>query len=194
MQRCLPADTSSSFYRTTRTSMNIGLEAAALAAGGMGLVKAALALSRAAFSSTKIAQMSTRLFSKDLNTLEKFSSSATNTGKQLNRFHGAASELSEVGQNNIRILRGWAKSKGWIKQPNFQGGPEKWGTYQNSGFQWNLKIKPESSFRSRLEPGSNVPRFDSRIKTGNKNYINPFTGEMGGEEIGTHLPLNFSYD
>jgi len=42
----------------------------------------------------------------------------------INRFHVAAKELSKTGQNNIRTLRGWAKSKGWVKQANPRGGPE----------------------------------------------------------------------
>ena len=117
-------------------------------------------------------------------------SEALGSGFQLNRFHQAARNLSEVGQDNIRVLRGWVKSKGWSRHPNFYGGPEKWGTFQNGTFQWNLKIKPEPTFRPNLEASSALPRFDARIKTGNQNNINPFTGKIGGEEIGTHLPLD----
>ena len=73
---------------------------------------------------------------------------------ELNRFHQAARNLSEIGQNNIRILRGWAKSKGWTKAPNF-GEPEKWGTLQNGKFRWNLSIKSEASFRPNLHVDSN---------------------------------------
>jgi hypothetical protein len=61
-----------------------------------------------------------------------------------NRFHQAASNLSETGQNNIRILRNWAKSKGWTKFSK-NGDPEKWGTWKSieSKYEWNLIIKPE---------------------------------------------------
>jgi len=112
---------------------------------------------------------------------------------ELNRFHSAARNLSEVGQNNIRILRGWAKSKGWEKLPNPNGGPELWGTFQNGRFKWNLKIKPEPSLRSDLNSGSKMPRFDAKLRDGGKDYINPFTGLTGDENIGTHLPLEFTY-
>lgn len=40
--------------------------------------------------------------------------------------------------------------------------------------------------------GSNIPRFDARIAKG--RYINPFTGEIGGANIGTHLPLEYPYN
>jgi hypothetical protein len=49
---------------------------------------------------------------------------------ELNRFHTAARNLSEVGQNNIRILRRWAKNKEWERLPNPQGKPEEWGIYR----------------------------------------------------------------
>ena len=71
-------------------------------------------------------------------------------------------------------------------------GAEKWGTYENGNFQWNLIIKPEPSFRAGLEVGSNIPRFDARIGLGNQ-YINPFTNQIGGKNIGTHLPLEMRY-
>ena len=112
---------------------------------------------------------------------------------QLNRFHQAARNLSETGQNNIRILRGWANSKGWEKLPNPCGAPEIWGTFRGQGFQWSLRIKPEPSCRSNLKSGSNIPRFDSRLEKGGKHYINPFTGDIGGEEIGKHIPLDKLY-
>src|SRR5262249_5842998 len=50
---------------------------------------------------------------------------------QLNRFHSSAQQLSEVGQHNIRTLRGWARSKGWERYQN-NGGPEKWGVFNNA--------------------------------------------------------------
>ncbi|NNM43552.1 MAG: hypothetical protein HKM07_04350 [Chlamydiae bacterium] len=109
---------------------------------------------------------------------------------QLNRFHQAASNLSEAGKNNIRILRSWAESRGWEKLPNPNGGPEKWGTYKNGKFEWNLRIKPEASFRPGLEAGSNIPRFDARLDANGNSYINPFTPQnIGSSEIGTHIPL-----
>lgn len=109
---------------------------------------------------------------------------------QLNRFNEAALRLSETGQNNIRILRGWAKSKGWEKYPNPNGGPEKWGTFQNGEFRWNLLIKPESSLRPNLDSGSHIPRFDARLKNCSEYYANPFTGQIGTKQIGTHIPLD----
>ncbi len=111
--------------------------------------------------------------------------------KQLNTFHKAAKNLSKTGQRNIRTLRGWAKSKGWVKQPNPLGKPEKWGTHVNGTFHWNLAIKPEASFRGGLQAGSNIPRFDARLWLGGNNYIylNPFTGEMGSYATCSHIPL-----
>jgi hypothetical protein len=115
-------------------------------------------------------------------------------GTKLNRFHQAARRLSEEGQNNIRILRSWAKSKGWERFPNPQGAPENWGIWQNGKAEWRLKIKPESSFRPGLQEGSNIPRFDARLLTdrAGQSYINPFTGEVGSRQVGTHLPLEFN--
>ncbi|CDR35009.1 hypothetical protein [Criblamydia sequanensis] len=106
----------------------------------------------------------------------------------LNRFHQAAENLTEIGQTNIRSLRGWAKSKGWRRFPN-DGGPEKWGNLETRT--WHVIIKPEASFRPGLQSGSNIPRFDARINHG--QYINPFTGKVGGKEVGTHLPLEIRY-
>lgn len=109
---------------------------------------------------------------------------------ELNRFHKAAQGLSEVGQNNIRILRGWAKSKGWVKAPN-SGGPEIWGHFRETKFEWNLKIKPEASFRSNLKIGSQAPRFDARLGVSEPYYyLNPFTGNGGPtSHNGTHVLL-----
>ena len=106
-----------------------------------------------------------------------------------NRFHQAAKSLSETGQNNIRILRGWAKSKGWEKLPNSQGRPEQWGIYKGEEFKWRLKIKPEPSFRPKLDEKSGIPRFDVRLGPGGNQFINPFTGENGDLNIGKHLLL-----
>ncbi|MFZ0565129.1 MAG: hypothetical protein WAM28_02960, partial [Chlamydiales bacterium] len=110
----------------------------------------------------------------------------------LNRFHQSASQLSESGKNNIRILRNWAKSKGWTKysQP---GKPESWGVFNQNrnAYDWRLKIKPEGSSRSGLHHGSKIPRFDARLYDG--EYINPFTEQHGGVEIGTHIPLDFLF-
>jgi hypothetical protein len=119
-------------------------------------------------------------------------------GIVLNQFHFNVLNLSKTAQNTIRILRGWAKSKGWKKLPNPQGAPEKWGVYNNDKFEWRLKIKPEPSFRPNLQDGSNclhdrssLPRFDARLKKGRN--INPFTGEIGGKEIGSHIPLDLEW-
>jgi hypothetical protein len=46
----------------------------------------------------------------------------------LSDFNQHALKLSDMGKNNIRILRRWAKSKGWEKLPNPDGRPEMWGT------------------------------------------------------------------
>ena len=107
----------------------------------------------------------------------------------LNRFHQAAKSLSETGQNNIRILRGWAKSKGWEKLPNPEGRPEKWGIYQDGKFEWRLRIKPEPSLRENLHIGSGIPRFDARLGIDGNQYINPFTRELGNQNVGTHVSL-----
>jgi hypothetical protein len=118
---------------------------------------------------------------------------------QLNSFHQNACGLSEVAQNNIRMLREWAKSKGWEKLPNPHGGPEIWGTNINGKFNWMLKIKPEGSFRPNLMTKSHMPRFDARVNTSQKkfqnseSYINPFTNEVGTHEIGRHVLLEEIY-
>jgi RHS repeat-associated protein len=121
-------------------------------------------------------------------------------GIVLNQFHFNVLNLSKTAQNTIRILRGWAKSKGWKKLPNPQGAPEKWGVYNEGLFEWRLKIKPKPSFRPNLQDGSNLlhdrsslPRFDARLKSENRMNVNPFTGEIGGKEIGTHIPLDFEW-
>ncbi|MDR3490888.1 MAG: hypothetical protein P4M12_02450, partial [Gammaproteobacteria bacterium] len=111
----------------------------------------------------------------------------------LNRFHEAAKNLSEEAQKNIRILRGWAKSKGWVKEPNPLGKPERWGMFENGNFTWRLRIKPESSMREGLDVGSNMPRFDARLGSGGSKYINPFVGRVGDEDVGTHVNLTNPY-
>lgn len=136
-----------------------------------------VAQNRAALSETKMVDSNFKMMDV-----------TSNTRIELNRFHQAANNLSKVGQNNIRTLRGWAKSKGWERFPN-NGGPEKWGNKHND--QWNLIIKPEASCRSGLQSSSNMPRFDARLEQG--QYINPFTGQIGGKEIGTHIPLGRPY-
>ena len=94
--------------------------------------------------------------------------------------------MPEEAQQNIRILRGWAKSKGWEMKPNPQGGPEIWGVKVDGRIDWRLKIKPEVSPRA----GSDFPRFDARINSGkNPNNINPFTSQIGNKTIGTHINL-----
>lgn len=134
---------------------------------------------------TLVAKASQSVVSSSLTT----TSTAINKAK-LNRFNKAAYGLSSEAKNNVRILRGWAKSKGWTCYSN-KGGPEKWGSIQNGNFQWNLLIKPEGSFRQGLEAGSRIPRFDARLEPG--RYINPFSGQTGKKEIGTHIPLDMIY-
>ena len=111
---------------------------------------------------------------------------------KLNRFHQAASQLSEEAQNNIRILRGWAKSKGWVKFSE-DGKPEAWGVFNpiRNTYDWRLKIKAEGSFREGLTRGSNVPRFDAKLDKG--KYINPLTNERGNSKIGTHVSLDITW-
>ncbi|RMH44328.1 MAG: hypothetical protein D6694_05955, partial [Gammaproteobacteria bacterium] len=106
-------------------------------------------------------------------------------------FQKAVRQLSEIGQQNVRTLRRWAKSKGWVRKPG--DGPEIWGVRDADGnFSWRLKIKPEASNRHGLQPGSNQPRFDARLDT-NGTYVNPFTGQIGTKAIGTHQPLEKVY-
>ncbi|MNC56991.1 hypothetical protein D3C75_1066190 [compost metagenome] len=69
------------------------------------------------------------------------------------------------------------------------GGVEQWGVKNADGtFSWRLKLKPESSTRQGLGAGSNQPRFDARLDD-KGTYINPFTGQTGGRDVGTHIPL-----
>lgn len=50
-----------------------------------------------------------------------------------------SSNLPKAGQQNVRILRKWAKSKGFVKGPN-TGGPQVCGVYDDAGnFSWRLK-------------------------------------------------------
>ncbi len=95
---------------------------------------------------------------------------------ELNRFHQAARNLSEEGQNNIRILRGWAKSKGWVKAPN-SGGPEKWGVVKNGEFEWNLLIKPESSMRPNFI--GKIGNSGVETQNGVKNGFRPEEQRIG---------------
>ena len=142
-------DPSDSIYQSFRSKTTMGLEIGSLVGGGYGAVKGAIAF-------YKLMKMPTQL-----NKATKMLSQAPH----LNRFHQATRNLSETGQNNIRILRGWAKSKGWRQEPNLQGAPEKWGIHQNGKFEWRIVIKPEASARPGLQQGSNIPRFDARLLT-----------------------------
>lgn len=116
---------------------------------------------------------------------------------ELNAFHTGALNLSEEGQQNIRILRNWAKSRGWVKFPEYKGYTEEWGIYNKKNqFEWRLAIKTQPGISPGLEMGSKLPRFDARIQKisiGNQDrslYINPFTNEIGiGRNIGTHINL-----
>ena len=72
------------------------------------------------------------------------------------------------------------------------GGPETYGvTNEDGNFEWRLKLKVEGSLRPGLEAASQVPRFDARLGTGGGKYINPLTGDVGGPDVGTHVPLDF---
>ena len=105
----------------------------------------------------------------------------------LSRFDIAVQSLSKNGKQNIRIIRNWAQSKGWIKKPR-NDGPEVWGVQQGSTFSWRVKIKPEISTRQGLENSSQKPRFDARLND-QGTYINPFTGQTGNRSVGTHIDL-----
>jgi len=161
----LSVDSSNSTYHAFRSGTVTALEVSSLAYAGYGLYRGLSGIST-------------------LTPPQPF---------KLNRFHAAARNLSEVGQNNIRILRGWAKSKGWERAPNLNGGPESWGKFNSSsgGFNWNLKIKPEISLRPGLQPGSAIPRASVRI--GESAFINPFTGERVSKAVGGHIPLEELY-
>jgi len=100
--------------------------------------------------------------------------------------------LSQDGKDNIRALRGWAKSKGYKKVRNPQGRPEKWVSCGQDGKECtNLMIKPRGSFRGILHVESGMPRFDARLKLG--VFVNPFKNTRGGAPIGTHIPLEKKY-
>ncbi len=117
---------------------------------------------------------------------------AAQYGLHLNDFNKYAMGLSDVGKNNIRALRKWAKSKGYTKLPNPLGKPETWRSQNIAGEKVsNLVIKPSGSFRSNIQTGSGVPRFDAKLDNG--IFINPFTGQTGGRSVGTHIPLEHKY-
>lgn len=107
---------------------------------------------------------------------------------QLNHFHEAARNLPKESQDNIRMLRYWAKSRGYEKLANPEGGPEKWGIYEQGEFRTRLIIKPEGSTRPGLQPASGKPRFDAKVAEG--VYINPFTGQTGSYKQYSHIPLD----
>lgn len=176
----LSIDPSDAVYQSFRYKTAFILEIGSLVYGGCGVVKGVVEFNRLAKMPMQIAKLS----SKGAHGVE---------GVLNVRFHQAAYNLSEVGQNNIRVLRGWAKSKGWEKLPNTQGAPETWGNFNQSKnkFYWRLKIKPEASFREGLQMDSNIPRASIRLEEG--VYINPFTGEVGGANIGGHIPLETLY-
>lgn len=96
--------------------------------------------------------------------------------------------MPKEAQRNIRVLRGWAKSKGWIRTENSEGGPEVWGLMMDGKISWRLKIKPEVGARVGLASGSQMPRFTSRLDNQGV-YINPFNGKLGGKALGGHISL-----
>jgi len=102
-----------------------------------------------------------------------------------NRFHQAASRLSNEEKQHIRTLGNWERSRNWEK---INDNPEIWAMKNETTGPWLLKIKPEISSRDgKLAPNSKRPRFDARLAPG--LYINPFIGDVGSREIGTHIPL-----
>ncbi len=58
-------------------------------------------------------------------------------------------------------------------------------------FEWYLKIKPESSLRPGLKIDSNFPRASARL--GDEIFVNPFRSQIGGKDVGGHIPLEFNY-
>lgn len=46
--------------------------------------------------------------------------------KSTTGFNALVKQLPKAGQQNVRILQNWAKSKGFVKSPN-TGGPQTWG-------------------------------------------------------------------
>jgi len=116
-----------------------------------------------------------------------------NETSQLGRFHQAAKSLPEEAQQNIRILRNWAKSRDYQMVPNPKGGPEKWGEIVDGKFKPRLIIKPEASLRSGIHPISTMPRFEARIGSGANDWINSFTGQIGNSSIGEHIWLEHPY-
>jgi hypothetical protein len=76
-------------------------------------------------------------------------------------------------------------------------GPETWGEINAAGrFEWRLKLKLDPGARPGLQEGSLGPRFDARLSGGSggpADWINPFTGEIGGRDIGSHLPLDVEW-
>ncbi len=179
-----PLDETYQFYRD---NTKLGLEIWSLATGVYGAYKGIRFLNKVFKMPATMMEVGTSL-TKSMNGLNTLGAVEE---LHLNQFHQAASNLSKIGKDNIRILRGWAKSKGWQKVTNSQGGPEIWGETIKGAFEWKLKIKPISSFREGLQSGSNLPRFDARLSRG--NYINPFTSNMGARDIGTHIPLENIY-
>jgi hypothetical protein len=177
LQRAFPGNQNSLVFQSARTITETSLEVSTLAS-----------LGRTAL------QRGSSWMNMSGSSLVKTGEFARIKNFELNRFDQAAQNLSETGQNNIRILRAWAKSKGWEKMPNSQGGPETWGNINSlkNKFEWRLKIKPEASFREGLQTDSKVPRASARMEEG--LYINPFTGETGGVKIGGHLPLEVQYN
>ncbi len=172
----LGIDPSDMTYQNYRYGATIACEAVALVSGGWGLAKLGWSVGKFA--------------------IRGISTTLPKLPVTLNRFHFNASLLSPTAQNNIRILRGWAKSKGWEKLPNPTGKPEQWGIYQNEKFDWRIKIKSEPSVNSNLQSDSYRPRFDARLKgdgSSGNDYINPFTSEIGNKSIGRHLPLDQEY-
>jgi hypothetical protein len=108
MQRALPGDNQHQMYRAWRSGVSDGIGVGTFFVGGISIAKGAYSLVQRGMSTIqKLGRSSMPMINM-----------ATNQGFQLNRFHQAARNLSETGQNNIRILRGWAKSKGTYTDPS----------------------------------------------------------------------------
>ncbi|MDX8430635.1 MAG: RHS repeat-associated core domain-containing protein [Candidatus Algichlamydia australiensis] len=181
----IPADTTSPYYQYSRSGTKIAGEAALLATGvgaaykGYKTARAGIVVGSEVYAATK----SGRKILKTVSTKAKIAPNLT----KVNDFHRAAMQLSKQEKNTIRILRGWAKSKGFKKLPNPAGKPEVWGQVINGKFEWTMKVKPISSIRQGIAKGSQVPRASIRLQK--TTYINPFTSEVGGAEVGAHIPL-----
>ena len=89
MMDLLSVDPSDTVYRSFRSTTTLGLEVGSLVAGGYGAVKGVIGLRKLVKLPGQVVRIS----------------EALSSGAKLNRFHQAARNLSETGQNNRALLR-----------------------------------------------------------------------------------------